>query len=59
MAIIIESVTLPERGPLNIGLDVATTINTTAEEARRKVSVFTGNRIIEVNAQRFAAGAAL
>jgi hypothetical protein len=48
MAIIIESVTLPERGPLNIRLDVATTINTTAEEARRKVSVFAGNEIADL-----------
>lgn len=48
MSIIIESVTLPERGPLNIRLDVVTTINTTAEEARRKVSVFAGNVIADL-----------
>ena len=48
MSIIIESVALPERGPLNIRLDVATTINTTAEEARRKVSVFAGNMIADL-----------
>ena len=48
MSIIIESVALPERGPLNIRLDVATTINVTAEEARRKVSVFAGNTIADL-----------
>ena len=48
MSIIIESVTLPERGPLNIRLDVATTINISAEEARRKVSVFAGNMIADL-----------
>lgn len=48
MSIIIESITLPERGPLNIKLDVVTTINTTAEEARRKVSVFAGNTIADL-----------
>jgi hypothetical protein len=48
MAIIIESVALPERGPLSIRLDVSATINTTAEEARRKVSVFAGNQIADL-----------
>lgn len=48
MSIIIESVALPERGPLNIKVDVVTTINTTAEEARRKVSVFAGNIIADL-----------
>lgn len=48
MSITIESVTIPERGPLNIRLDVATTIVTTAEEARRKVGVFVGNMIADL-----------
>jgi len=48
MAIIIESVALPTRGPLNIRLDVAATINVTAEEARRKAAVFAGNRIADL-----------
>lgn len=48
MSITIESVNLPERGPLNIRLDVAATINITAEEARRKVSVFVGNMIADL-----------
>ena len=48
MSILIESVTLPERGPFNIRLDVATTIKITAEEARRKVGVFAGNMIADL-----------
>ena len=48
MAIVIESVALPERGPLNIQLNVAATINVTAEEARRKVGVFAGNKIADL-----------
>jgi hypothetical protein len=48
MAITIESVTLPERGALNLRLDVAATINITAEEARRKVAVFAGNKIADL-----------
>ena len=46
--ILIETEKLPERGPLNIRLDVSITINTTAEEARRKVSVFVGNEIADL-----------
>jgi len=48
MTILIETEKLPERGPLNIRLDVTATINTTAEEARRKVSVFAGNEIADL-----------
>lgn len=48
MTILIETEKLPERGPLNIRLDVSTTINTTAEEARCKVSVFVGNEIADL-----------
>jgi hypothetical protein len=48
MSIIIESVSLPERGPLNIHLDMATTIHITAEEARRKVGVFAGNEVADL-----------
>ncbi|MCA9998197.1 MAG: hypothetical protein KDE56_20690 [Anaerolineales bacterium] len=48
MTIIIESVTLPERGPVNLHLDVATTINISAKEAQRKVSVFVGNTIADL-----------
>lgn len=48
MTIIIESVTLPERGPLNLHLDVATIINISAKEAQRKVSVFVGNTIADL-----------
>lgn len=48
MSILIETEKLPERGPLNIKLDVTATINTTAEEARRQVSVFAGNEIADL-----------
>jgi len=48
MAITIESVTLPERGPLKLRLDVAAIINMTAEEARRKVGIFAGNMIADL-----------
>ena len=48
MTILIETEKLPERGPFNIRLDVSTTINMTAEEARRKVSVFVGNEIADL-----------
>lgn len=48
MTILIETENLPERGPLKIRLDVTATINTTAEEARRKVSVFAGNEIADL-----------
>jgi hypothetical protein len=48
MTILIETEKLPERGPLNIRLDVSTTINMTADEARRKVSVFAGNEIADL-----------
>jgi hypothetical protein len=46
--ILIETEKLPERGPLNISLDVTAIINITAEEARRKVSVFAGNEIADL-----------
>jgi hypothetical protein len=46
--IIIETEKLPERGPLNIRLDVSITIHTTAEEARCKVSVFAGSEIADL-----------
>ncbi|MFT5196926.1 MAG: hypothetical protein ACI85U_003966 [Candidatus Promineifilaceae bacterium] len=48
MSILIETVKLPERGPLKIRLDVTAMINVTAEEARRKVSVFAGNEIADL-----------
>lgn len=48
MTILIETENLPERGPLNIRLDVKATINMTAEEARRKVSIFAGNEIADL-----------
>jgi hypothetical protein len=48
MPITIESITLPERGPLNIRLDVATKIKVTAEEARKKVGDFAGNMIADL-----------
>ena len=48
MSILIETEKLPERGPLNIKLDVNATINTTADEARRKVSVYAGNEIADL-----------
>jgi hypothetical protein len=48
MTILIETERLPERGPLKIRLDVTATINTTAEEARRKVGVFAGNEIADL-----------
>lgn len=48
MSITIESIKIPERGPINIRLDVTTTINTTAEEARRKVGIYTGNMIADL-----------
>lgn len=48
MSITIESVRLPERGQLKLELSVVTTINTTAEEARRKVSVFAGDVIADL-----------
>ena len=48
MSILIETEKLPERGPLNIKLDVKATINTTADEARRKVSVYAGNEIADL-----------
>jgi len=48
MTILIETEKLPERGPLNIRLDVSTTINTTAEEARHRVSVFVGHEIADL-----------
>lgn len=48
MRILIETEKLPERGPLNICLDVTATINITAEEARRKVSIFAGNEIADL-----------
>ena len=48
MTILIETEKLPERGPLKIRLDVTATINTTAEEARRKVGVFAGNEIADL-----------
>ena len=37
MSILIETEKLPERGPLNIKLDVKATINTTADEADEEV----------------------
>lgn len=46
--IIIETEKLPERGPLNIRLDVSITIHTIGEEARRKASVFAGNEIADL-----------
>jgi predicted alpha/beta-fold hydrolase len=48
MTILIETERLPERGPLNLKLNVTATINTTAEEARRKVSVFAGSQIADL-----------
>lgn len=48
MTILIETEKLPERGSLNLKLNVTATINTTAEEARRKVSVFAGNHIADL-----------
>ena len=48
MSILIETGNLPERGPFNIRLDVTAVINTTAEEARRKVSIFAGNEIADL-----------
>lgn len=48
MAITIESVVLPERGPLSLKLDVVATINITAEEARQKVGIFAGNQIADL-----------
>lgn len=48
MAIIIEPIELPKRGSLSIQLDVEATINHEAEEARRKVTVFVGDRIADL-----------
>ena len=48
MSILIETRNLPERGSFNIKLDVTAVINTTAEEARRSVSVFAGNEIADL-----------
>ena len=45
MLIYIETEELPKRGLLQIRLDVRVTINTTADEARRKVSAYVGNQI--------------
>lgn len=48
MSILIETGNLPERGLLTIKLDVTAVINTTSEEARRRVSVFVGNEIADL-----------
>jgi hypothetical protein len=45
MLIHIETEELPERGLLQISLDIRANINITADEARRKVSVYAGNEI--------------
>lgn len=48
MSITIETVTLPESGPFNLELKLATHISVKAEEARRKVSVYMGNHVADL-----------
>ena len=48
MSILIETESLPERGPLDLKLSLKTTVNITADEARRKVSAFVGNEIADL-----------
>ena len=48
MSILIDSIQLPERGRVEIKLDVTAVINTSAEEARKKVGVFVGNEIADL-----------
>ena len=48
MLIHIETEELPERGLLQISLDIRATINITADEARRKVSAYAGNEISDL-----------
>jgi hypothetical protein len=48
MSITIETVKLPERGRVNFNLNFVADIRLTADEARRKVSVFTGNQIADL-----------
>lgn len=48
MSVTIEAIKLPESGPLHLELNLTTHIAFTAEEARRKVSVYVGNHIADL-----------
>jgi hypothetical protein len=45
MTIILERYPIPERGPLNVRLEVSTDIKVSADEARRKVNGFLLNNL--------------
>lgn len=48
MLITLEPVTIPESGPFNLELKLATNIQITAERARRKVGVYVGDYIADL-----------
>lgn len=48
MSVTIETIKLPESGAFSMEVTVDANIQVTAEEARRKVSVFAGNQIADL-----------
>jgi hypothetical protein len=48
MTVMVETITLPERGRLDIEIKLTANIQITPEVARRQVSVFVGNHIADL-----------
>jgi hypothetical protein len=48
MAVTLETITLPQSGPLNIEIKLTANILVTSEMARRRVNVFVGNEIADL-----------
>lgn len=48
MTVMLETITPPESGPLDIEIKLSANIQVTSEAARRQVSVFVGNHIADL-----------
>ncbi len=48
MTVMLETITPPESGPLDIEIKLTANIQVTSETARRRVSVFVGNEIADL-----------